>query len=108
MLKVIAFFDLKDKTDLKEFLEWVKNEQARVFGRKIKEIKDFRVYVTIDSDGDVKLPRMVQIFDYNGTVEDWRNTLEELRVTDDSEMSEIVTTWLKFCKDETTKIIYVE
>ena len=108
MLKVIAFFDLKDKTDPEEFLGWVRSRQTEVFGRKLKGIKDFKVYLTVDSDGDVQLPGMVQIFDYIGTADDWRNTLGEMRMTDDKEMAEIVSTWRKFCKDETTRIIYVD
>jgi hypothetical protein len=108
MLKVIAFFDLKDKTDPEDFLNWVRDRQAKVFDRKLKGVKDFKVYITVDSDGGTKLPRMVQIFDYFGTAEDWRNTLDEMRKTDDKEMAEIVSTWRKFCKDETTRIIYVD
>ena len=108
MLKVIAFFDLKDKTDPEEFLGWVRSRQTEVFDRKLKGIKDFKVYLTVDSDGDVQLPGMVQIFDYIGTADDWRNTLGEMRMTDDKEMAEIVSTWRKFCKDETTRIIYVD
>ena len=108
MLKVIAFFDLKDKTDPEEFLKWVRNRQTKVFESKLKEIKNFKVYVTVDSDGAIDLPSMVQIFDYCGTAEDWRKTLEEMRMTGDKEMAEIVNTWLKFCKDETTRIIYVD
>lgn len=108
MLKVIAFFDLKDETDPEEFLKWVRDKQTKVFNRKLTGIKDFKVYITVDSDGDIELPGMVQIFDYSGTAEDWRNTLEEMRKTDDREMSEIVNTWRNFCREETTRIIYVD
>ena len=108
MLKVIAFFDLKEKTDPEVFLKWVRERQTEVFDRKIKGIKDFKVYVTVDSDGDIDLPRMVQIFDYYGTAQDWRDALEMMRTTDDDEISDVVRTWREFCRDETTRIIYVD
>lgn|GEM_PF-1937286 len=108
MLKVIAFFDLKEKTDPEVFLKWVRERQTEVFDRKIKGIKDFKVYVTVDSDGDIDLPRMVQIFDYYGTAQDWRDALEMMRTTDDDEISDVVRTWREFCRDETTRIIYID
>jgi len=108
VLKVIAFFDLKEKTDPEVFLKWVRERQTEVFDRKIKGIKDFKVYVTVDSDGDIDLPRMVQIFDYYGTAQDWRDALEMMRTTDDDEISDVVRTWREFCRDETTRIIYID
>ena len=108
MLKIIAFFDLKDKTDPEEFLKWVRDRQTKVFNRKLKGIRDFKVFVTVDSDGEIKLPRMVQIFDYFGTAENWRKTLENIRKTDDRELSGIVNKWLEYCHDESTEIIYAD
>jgi len=108
VLKVIAFFDLKEKTDPEVFLKWVRERQTEVLDRKIKGIKDFKVYVTVDSDGDIDLPRMVQIFDYYGTAQDWRDALEMMRTTDDDEISDVVRTWREFCRDETTRIIYID
>ena len=105
-MKVIAFFHLKDKTDPEQFLEWVRNEQAKVFGREIRGMKNFKVYIMSDSDGEIELPKMVQIFDYEGTADDWRKILKDFRKTDNKQISEIVKKWLEFCEDESTKIIY--
>jgi hypothetical protein len=105
-LKVIAFFDLHDGTDPEEFLEWVKRDQKTVFEKRFRSVKDFRVYRTIDSDNGIKLPQMVQIFDYSGSADDWRKTLDYIRRTDDRELSGIVDKWLGYCQDKSTKIIY--
>ena len=106
-MKVIAFFHLKDKTDPGQFLEWVRNKQAKVFEREIREMKNFKVYITSDYDGEFVLPEMVQIFDYEGTADDWRKILKDFRKTDNKKISEIVKKWLEFCDDESTKIIYI-
>jgi hypothetical protein len=106
-MRIIAFFNLKDKTDPGQFLEWVRNKQAKVFEREIRGMKNFKVYITSDSDGETKLPKMVQIFDYKGTADDWRKVLKDFRKTDNEKISEIVKKWLEFCEDESTKIIYI-
>ena len=106
-MKIIAFFDLKKITDPEEFLDWTRNEQATVFERKIQGLKNFKVYITSDSDGITQLPKMVQIFDYDGKADDWRKTLKDFRKTGNKEISKIVKKWLEFCEDESTKIIYI-
>ena len=107
-MKVIAFFDLKEKTDPEEFMAWTRNEQAMVFKKKIRGMKNFKVYITLDTDGNIQLPKMVQIFDYDGTADDWRKILEDFRITGNKEISKIVKEWMEFCKDETTKILYID
>lgn len=107
-MKIIAFFDLRNETDPREFLEWVKNEQARVFEKQFHEIKNFRDYRITSLDGRIDLPQMVQIFDYEGSADDWRKTLKYFLNTDNKELSKIIRQWHKFCDDSTTKIIYAE
>lgn len=106
-MKVIALFNLKDRTDPAQFLEWARDKQAKVFEREIRGMKNFKVYITSDSDGEIELPKMVQIFDYEGTADDWRKVLKDFRKTDNKKISEIVKKWLEFCEDESTKIIYM-
>ena len=108
MIRIIAFFDLKKSKDPEEFLDWVKTRQTPVFKKMIPEIRDFRVFRTIDEDGDAGLPKMVQVFDYEGTPDDWRQTLDEMRETGDSKMSKIVEEWLGYCIDKSTRIIYLD
>jgi hypothetical protein len=107
-MKVIAFFDLKEKTDPEEFLAWTRNEQARVFEKEIQGMKNFKVYITSDYDGMIQIPKMVQIFDYDGTSDDWRKILKDFRKTRNKEISKIVKEWLEFCEDESTKILYID
>ena len=107
-MKVIAFFDLKEKTDPEEFLTWTRDEQATVFNKEIRGMKNFKVYITSDTDGNIQLPKMVQIFDYDGTVDDWREILKDFRKTGNKEILKIVKKWMEFCEDETTKILYID
>ena len=107
-MKIIAFFKLRNGTDPKEFLKWVKSKQAKVFEKHFPAIKNFRDYRIIDLDGRIDLPPIVQIFDYKGCADDWRKTLEYFKTTDNKEISKIIKQWHKFCDDSSTKIIYAE
>lgn len=107
-MKIIAFFNLKDKTDPTQFLEWVRNKQAKVFEREIQGMSNFKVYITSDSDDANEFPKMVQIFDYKGSANDWRKVLKDFKETDNKQISEIVNKWLKVCREESTKIIYMK
>ena len=107
-MKIIAFFNLKNKKDEKEFLKWVIERQTKVFQNKLKKMKDFKVCRLFDADNYKDLPQMVQIFDWDGTPEEWRETLVWMRDPLNEEIYKITQEWLEYCDSDSTQILYAE
>lgn len=107
-MKVIAFFDLKESTDIKVFHEWVLKTQTPVFRRRFPKMKNFRVMRLSEADNYENPLQIVQIFDWEGTADDWRKALENIRDTGNEETRRLVQEWLAMCSDESTRILYAE
>lgn len=41
-MKIIAFFNLKKETDIKEYCNWVVNRQTKVFQKNLPKMKNFK------------------------------------------------------------------
>jgi len=107
-MKIIAFFDLKEETDIKKYYAWVKARQAKVFGEKLPQMKNFRVYELTEADNFPNLRKIVQVFDWDGSADDWRETLKSFRDPANEAVFKIAAEWLEICDDESTQILYAE
>ena len=107
-MKVIAFFNLKRETDLKQFDDWVTNEQTRIFNLNLPKMKNFKIFKLIDSNNYQNLPDIVQLFDWDGTAEEWRETLKKFVTSENEAILKIRGEWLEFCEDDSTQILYAE
>ena len=107
-MKIIALFNLKKETDINIFYDWVINRQVKVFQVEIPKMKKFKVYKLLDKDNYQDSKQIVQIFDWEGTADEWRKTLESFRVPENIKVYEIAREWLNLCDDKSTKIIYAE
>ena len=107
-MKVIAFFNLKENTHIKQFNDWVVRRHTTVFAEYFPKMQNFKVRRLTDSDNYAPLPQIVQTFDWSGTEQDWRDTMEQMRSSGDDELRAVVNEWLEFCDDSSTQIIYAE
>ena len=105
-MKIIAFFNLKDKKRIDSFLDWTKRRQKVVFEREISGLENFKVFKIIDDDNCENAADIVQVLDWSGTADDWRKTLASFRDTQNAEVNKICNEWLDYCDEESTKIIY--
>ena len=83
-------------------------EQTRVFQEHLPKMKNFRIYKLADSDNYQGLPNIVQLFDWDGTAEEWRQTLKRFRLPVNKELHRISREWLDLCDDVSTQILYAE
>ena len=107
-MKIIAFFNLKDKSDIKKFHAWVKARQTKVFQEKLPQMKNFRVFELTEADNFPHLRRIVQIFDWDGSADDWRETLKSFRREANEAVFKVAMEWIEICDDESTQILYAE
>lgn len=107
-MKIIAFFNLKKEIDMESYYDWVLNRQKKVFHKEIPKMKNFMVYKLVDKDNYQDLKQIIQIFDWEGNVDEWRKTLEGFRVPKNKETYNIAQEWLGLCDDESTQIIYAD
>lgn len=107
-MKIIAFFNLQKKADINEFNNWVVDNQVKIFKKKLPKMKNFQVLKLVDSDNYLNLMQIVQIFDWEGTPGEWRQTLESFQNADDKDIKKITKEWLKFCENDSIQILYAE
>jgi len=107
-MKVIAFFNLKNGINIKEFNDWVLKKQTKFFEKTQPKMKNFKVFKLVDSDKYRNLPHIVQIFDWNGTQDDWRKILKDFWLPENTEDHKVKKEWMKFCVDDSTQILYAE
>ncbi len=107
-MKVIAFFNLKRGTDLKQFNDWVTKEQTRIFNTNLPKMKNFRILKLLDSNNYQNLPDIVQLFDWDGTADEWRETLKKFVTPENKALLKIREEWLELCEDDSTQILYAE
>ena len=107
-MKVIAFFDLKEQTDVRTFHRWVRDRQTAVFKRWIPRMSHFCVLSVVEADNRLLSRQMVQLFDWEGTGADWQETLDSFTLPENSELYGLAQEWLSMCVDESTRILYAE
>lgn len=107
-LKIIAFFNLKKETDINEFHDWVVNTQTPVFKDKLSRMNDFKVFQLTDSDNYSDLPQIVQIFEWEGTQQQWRETIEGFQSGKDRDLLRVAEEWENFCVGTSTQILYAD
>jgi hypothetical protein len=107
-MKIVAFFNLQKKADINKFNDEVITEQVKIFKNKLPRMSNFQVFKLIDSDNFINLPQIIQIFDWEGTPEEWRKTLNSFQSTKDRDIKKITRDWLKFCENDSTQIIYAK
>ncbi len=71
-------------------------------------MKNFKVYKLVDSDDYNSLPQVIQIFDWDGTPDDWRKELADFWLPENKEAHEVKKEWMDFCVDESTQVLYAE
>ena len=71
-------------------------------------MKNFKIYELIDSDNQPGMPDIVQIFDWAGTADEWRETLEGFRSVDSEPLNRISIKWMEYCVNDSTQILYAE
>ena len=107
-MKIIAFFNLNNRNNLKGFNEWVVNEQTRVFKKYLKKMKNFKILKLVDSDNYPATPDIIQVFDWDGSADEWRKTLENFRSNENEQLNRISLKWMEFCDNSSTQILYGE
>ncbi len=105
-MKVVAFFKLKDKTRINEFLEWVQGKQKIVFESEIEGLKNFNVYMVIEDNDFLKEGNIIQIFDWDFSPKKWADMLDSFKTTCNQKIIDIREEWLEYCDENSTKIIY--
>ena len=105
-MTIIAFFNLKKDTERLAFHQWVHERQVPVFRRHLPKMKDFRVLPLADSDNYPHPCHVVQLFEWDGTADEWRGTLESFRNPQNSELFTLAREWIGMCDDESTQILY--
>ena len=107
-MKVIAFFNLKEETDLREFNTWVSVTQTQVFKENLPKLKNFKILKLTASDNYHNLPDIVQLFDWDGTADEWRETLQKFWTPENKALYQIRGQWLDLCDNDSTQILYAE
>lgn len=105
-MKVIAFFDLKPTTDVERFLEWANTRQAGAFQCRLDRMSNFRVFRLIEADNCDRLPRILQLFDWRGTAEDWRGAIRSFQTQADPDLHGVAQEWLSMCENDSVQIMY--
>ncbi len=107
-MKVIAFFNLKKETDIDKYNDWVLNRQIKIFQKNLPRMKNFKIYKLVDSDNYKDISQVVQIFDWGGTADEWRETLRSFRSDKSREIYKISQEWRELCDYNSIKILYAE
>ena len=107
-MKIVAFFNLRKKAEINKFNDEVIKNQIKIFKNKLPKMSNFQVFKLVDSDNYINLPQIIQIFDWEGTAEEWRETLKSFQYTKDKDIKKITKDWLNFCENDSTQIIYAK
>jgi hypothetical protein len=107
-MKIIAFFNLREGIQLRRFQLWVQTRQKPVFEETIPQMSNFSVLSLSDSDHCQKPGQIVQLFDWEGTIEEWRQTLKSFQDPENAANYRIAQEWLEMCDESSTQILYAE
>lgn len=107
-MKIIAFFNLQENTDINDFNDWVLNIQTKLFEKTQPKMKNFKIYKLVDSDNYGNLHQIVQIFDWDGTPDDWRKELKKFWDPNNKEAYKVKLEWMNYCVDESTGVLYAD
>jgi hypothetical protein len=107
-MKIIAFFNLREGIQLRRFQLWVEKRQKPVFGKTVPQMRNFSVLSVRDFDHCRKPGQIVQLFDWQGTAEEWRQTLRSFQNPENTANYRIAQEWLEMCDESSTQIVYAE
>ena len=107
-MKVIAFFDLRNAAEMRDFLIWANRTQASVFEEHLPRMHNFTVLELAEADNYEGLSQVVQLFDWDGSPEEWRQTIASFQCRENGDLFGVAQKWLTLCDEGSVRILYAE